>query len=437
VKITVNAPSETTRELLIEVPNNVVKAAIEKEAQKMRRQVQLPGFRKGKAPLSMIHAQYGQQIQATAIEATINEQFRAAISEENLSPLGPVEISDLEFESGKPLNFKASIEIEPEITINNLDGMVVEKEIPEVTDALLSESLKKLQYRFATVKTKDAPAAEGDQLLIDIVEVDPATGIELIGKRYPNRTLRIGENVYGDDFDNNLVGMKTGDSTIIRLPIEKRLIVGPNREQRQKSAEEAFLVKVKKIESVDVPEIDDEFVKETRYETVEALREGVRAKLQSQLEDAARDNLRKNLEREVVRLVEPPAPESMVTNYLDHFIENVKKIAKRPLDLKRLREENRSHARQKVQWFLIREKLIETEGFEISDGEIDDFLKSAAEKNGIDYERLKFEYRSGEKRENLRTSLTDDKVYDFLESRAEVRTVKRQRLDEPDAVTGR
>jgi len=430
VKITVNSPSETKRELLIEVPAEILDEAVKKETEKVRKRVQISGFRKGKAPLQMIRAQYGTQIDATAIEDTINEQYRLALEQEKLNPLAPAEISDMDYNPGQPLKFKATIEIEPEITVTEWDKMTVEKEEVEVTEELVDETLGKIRYRYATSEVKEEPAAEGDQVLADITEVDPATGVEIIGKKYPDRSLRIGEQTYGPDFDEALIGMKEGQGKIVKRPLEQLMIVDPNQDKNKGPREEAFRITVKKVEEVTLPELDDELAKEMKYDDFDALRNGVRENLKRQLEDSARDNFRSNLEREAVRIADPPAPEAMVERYLDNLIETFKRMSNRPMDLNKLREESKDTARKKVQWFLIREYLIKEEAIKVTEEEIDEYLKKAAEDNNMDFERLRLEYRSGEKRENLRNELTDQKVYDFLEGKAEVRTVKKQKLDE-------
>jgi len=430
VKVTVHSLSEIKKELLIEVPVEVIDAAVKKETEKIRKNVQIHGFRKGKAPLQIIRAQHGPKIEATAVEETINEQYREAIASENLNPIAPADISDLDYTPGTPLKFKATIEIEPEIVIGDWKGMVIEKEEPEVTDKLVEDALNKLQYRFATVMTKEGAAEVGDQVLLDFTEVDPTTGIELIGKKYTERSIKLGENTYGPEIDQGIVGLKAGEFTTIKRPVESQLIVNPSQD-RQQPIIEAFHIAVKKVESIELPELDDELAKDMNYDSFDALKDGARANLLRQLEDASRNGLRSNIEREAVRIVNPPVPEIMVERYLDNMIEMIKKHSKEPVDLKKLREKSRESARGKVQWFLIRQKIIDTEGFTVADQEIDDHLKRFAEENNLDYERIRIKYRSGENRENIKDDLLNTKVYSLLETKSEIRTIKKQTLEAP------
>lgn len=424
MKVTVSSTSDTTRELKIEVPADQIDVEIEKETKNVRKKIQLHGFRKGKAPLAMIRAQYGKQIEATAIEHVINDNYKEAIDSEKLIPFGQANISDMKYEPGKPLEFTAVIEIKPDFTIGSLEGMRVEREEQEVTDEMLEETLKKIQLRFGTVRKKHEAAEMGDILLIDIEEVDPATGIPLIGKQYPDQKLRLGEENLGPGFDEQLVGLKAGDSKRVVYQMEHYFIADPTQQKNQ-PAETHHLVKVKEVNALELPEIKDELANEMDYENVEALREGVKVNLHAQIQDDVRNKLREALEFEAVRIINPPVLRSMVENYLDHLEKNVKKMSNKPVDSRTLRDENKEAARKKVQWFLIREKLIEQEGFEITDQEVDDYLQEYAKENNMDVKRLKIEYRSGEKRTRIIYNMLDNKIFDYLEGKAEVTTFKK------------
>lgn len=423
MKVTVSSPTETTRELSIEVSPDLVEKAIEKETGRVRKHVQLPGFRKGKAPRGMIISQYSQQIQATAIETAINDNYRIAIDEEKLYPIGPADISNMEYEPGQTLKFVAKIEIEPEFELGNLKGMRVEKEEPEVKPEMVEETLKKIQYRYGTVSIKEELAENGDQLLIDIEEIDPATGVSLIGKTYPDQTLLLGANIYGKEFDDQLIGVQKDDEKRIVQHMEQYIIQNPGQQQNQSPLETHYKVKVKKVESVRLPEVNDELAKELKFEDLNGMKEGIKTDLLNQLQSSATEKLRASLEREVVRIVNPPVPNSMVERFLDVLEENFKKQSNAPQNTGKIRDEGIEIARQKVQWFLIKQKLITQEKIEVTDTDIDDYLKKYSEERSADIKRLKIEYKSGKKRDDLRTSLIDNKIYEFLESKAEVSSI--------------
>lgn len=423
MKVTVSSPTETTRELSIEVSPDLVEKAIEKETDRVRKRVQLPGFRKGKAPRGMIISQYSQQIRATAIETAINDNYRIAVDEEKLYPIGTADISDMEYEPGQTLKFVAKIEIEPEFELGGLKGMRVEKEVPEVRPEMVEETLKKVQHRYGTVRNKKGPAENGDQLLIDIEEIDPATGVSLIGKTYSDQSLLLGTNIYGKEFDDQLIGVQKDDEKRIIQHIEQYIIQNPGQQQNQSPLETHYKVKVKKVESVHLPDLNDELAKELKFEDLNGMKERIKVDILNQLQSSATEKLRVSLEREVVRIVNPPVPNSMVERYLDVLEENFKKQSNAQQDTGKIRDEGKEIARQKVQWFLIKQKLIIQEKIEVADTDIDDYLKKYSEEHSADIKRLKIEYKSGKKRDDLRTLLLDNKIYELLESKAEVRSI--------------
>ncbi|MFC1553407.1 trigger factor [candidate division KSB1 bacterium] len=424
MKVTVNDTSEITKELLIEVPEDVVKAAIEEETKKTRKKVQMPGFRKGKAPLQMIQSQYGGQIMSTAVENSINENYRTAIEQEKLFPLGPADISDMEFEPGKPLKFKATIEIEPKIELSGLKDMKVEKEEPAITPEMVDETLKQIQKRFGTQKVVERPSEKGDKITVDLAEVDPASGVPIIGKQFPNQVITLGENAFGPDFEEQLIGLKPGESKTVSRKLDKFTLTDPDQ-NKDKPSEETFIVKVTKIEQVDLPEIDDDLAKEMKYDDVDTLKKNVEETLTAQMQDQANEKFRRSMEEEAIRLIDPPAPKVMLEKYLDNYEASLKSLSDEAFDSDKMREDNKEYAKKRVQWFIIRQELVNEHKFEVTDKDLDDHLEEHAKKHGLDHERVKIEFRSGKNREDLRNILLEKQIYDYLENLAEVSVVKK------------
>ena len=425
MKVTITKPSETVQELVIEVPAEDVIKEIERETERVRKKTTIHGFRTGKAPIAIIKRQYGKQIEATAIDTAMQNAYRAAIDEHKLNPLDTAEISDIAYEPGNPLVFTAKIEVMPDFSLGDLSGMRVERKEPSVTPEMIEEAVKQMQLRFGTLKMKEEPAAVGDLVTLDIAEIDPATGIQLIGKNYPDRVIRLGEKFYGPEFDEQLIGTVTGEKKRISRRLEQYMIANPQQQGTQNPTEEHFLITIKKVEAVELPEINDTFAQEQKYETVAALKDGLKSKLQEELLESAKSQFNDALEREVVRIVNPPVPQVMVERYLNQLEENYKKISKKPVDSKIFREEYETHSRQEVQWFLVLNKIIETLNLSVSDQEIEEYLQDYSQKLSLDIERVRLHYRSGDKRKELSQTLLHNKVYNYLESKAEVTTVRK------------
>ncbi len=422
MKVKVDKTSDTTIELQIETPEEDVLKAMEKEAVNVRKKVSLPGFRKGKVPMQMIRSQYAAQIGATAIENVVNDKYKEAIDKEGLHPITPGNISDIDYDPGKPLKFKAVIEIEPEFELRDCKDIKVEKTVVKATGEMVEESLKKVQYRFATVQAKEEPAETGDHIIMDMQEVDPATGVEIIGKKYPETKVILGENMIGNDIDEQIIGMKTGETKQIQHKVLPQVIVDPNQEKGEGKIEH-FKVTVSKIESVTLPEINDDLAKDMKYETVDEMREGMEKQIQGELDNSSRNQFLKQLEEKIANYINPPVPDSMLENYLNKMVENYQKYSKTPVNIEQVKETEKERARLRLQWLLIREKLIEQEKIEVTDKQIDEYIKKYAEDHNLEFERLKIEYRSGQRKEELRQNLIDEKVYEYYENHVDIKTI--------------
>ncbi|MFC1564191.1 trigger factor [candidate division KSB1 bacterium] len=422
LKVTVNTTSETTIELLIETPEEDILKAMEEETDKLRKKISLPGFRKGKAPLQIIRSQYAGQISANAIESVVNAKYKEAIDSEDLHPIAPGNISDIDYDPGKPLTFKAVIEIEPVFELKDCSKIKIEKIESKATEEMVDEAIKKVRYRFATVQAKEEAAEMGDHIVMDMQEIDPATGVEIIGKRYPETKIVLGENMVGQDIDEQLVGLKPGESKYINHKIMPQVIIDPNQGEQQERTEH-FKVEIKKIESVALPEINDDLAKDMKFETATEMRDGLKNQIQNEIDNNARSQFLKSLEENIAGHIDPPVPDSMLDNYLNKMIENYQKMSQEPINFEQIKEAEKDRARLRLQWLLIREKLVEQEKIEVTDEELDAYIKNYCDERNLDYERIKIEYRSGQRREELRQELIDNKVYEYYENQVEVKTV--------------
>lgn len=422
MKISQNVTSDTTIELVIETSGERVEKELVKETSKVRKKITMPGFRKGRVPLDLIKKQYGPQIYSTAVENVINDSFKEAMITEKLDPIAPGNISDVEHDEGKDLKFKATIEVEPDFKVEGIEKIKVEQWETDVTDDMLEESIKKLQFRFASVLTKEEPAELTDHLIVDINEVDPTTKVEIIGRKIADRGLLLGENMFGPDLDEHLVGLNVGDEKIITRDIP----ADPDEKKKKSLEKEHFKVSIKKVETVSIPEINDDFAKDLGYDDVKGLREGVTKQIAFEFEGNSRKDLRFEIEQEIVKLVNPAAPKSMVDRYLHNMAESIKQYSEKPVDEAKTLEEGKPFATAKIQWYLIKHKLVHQQNITVSDQDIDDYINKFAVDHKTDLTKLKMEYRKGDKRDQLREEIIDHQIFEFIESKIKIKKVKRK-----------
>lgn len=263
-----------------------------------RKEAKIGGFRKGKAPVSLVKKMFGKKIEDYLVDKLINKYYREAIKEENISPISEAKISSVKYNKDEGLVFIAIIEVEPVFEPVELEGIKVRKEIIKITEENINEEIEKLQYQFGTKENIEAEAQTGHFLLVDIQQVDPKTNVPLVGQNWKDRYFRIGDNVFGENTDEQLIGLKTGDKKIITGRIPKGVT-----EQIEDSYTESLLIDVKSIENIILPDLDDEFAKDVneKFKNLEDLKNFLKISLEDRAKIKSNQDVRQQLENEIVR----------------------------------------------------------------------------------------------------------------------------------------
>jgi trigger factor len=303
VKSTVETLSPTRVKLAIEVPFDELKPSLQKAYREIGTQVQIPGFRRGKIPAQVIDQRVGRgTVLNEAVQEAIPQQILAAVREHDVKTLGRPEVEITEFTDGEPLKFTAEVDVRPEITIPDLSTISVTVPAVEIGDNEIDEQVNGLRERFATLKTVDRPAAEGDYVQLDLkATVD---GVEVPGGSATNISHEVGSKQLLPGLDEVLVGLVAdADATFTTQ------LVGGDFAGRDAEVE----VKVRSVKDKQLPEIDDEFAQlASEFDSLEELRGDLRERLGKvkKVEQiyAARDEALKQL----VEAAEIPAPEGVV-----------------------------------------------------------------------------------------------------------------------------
>jgi trigger factor len=212
VKSTVETISPTRVRLAIEVPFGELEPSLRKAYREIGSQVTVPGFRAGKVPAKVIDQRVGRgAVLNEAVQDAIPQNIVAAIREHDVKSLGRPEVEITEFVDGEPLKFTAEVDVRPEITIPDLDGIEVTVDELQIADSEVDEQLDGVRQRFATLKTVDRPAAEGDYVQIDLAAT--VDGVEVPGGSATNISHEVGSNQLLPGLDDTLVGLSADSST--------------------------------------------------------------------------------------------------------------------------------------------------------------------------------------------------------------------------------
>jgi trigger factor len=304
VKSTVENLSPTRVRLAVEVPFDDLKPSLDKAYKSIAAQVRVPGFRPGKVPARIIDQRIGR---GTVLQEAVNDAlprlYSDAAREHELQPLGQPEIDITNLDDGTSLSFTAEVDVRPEITLPDLDGIEVSVGDVTVTDADVDEQLAELRDRFGTLKTVERPAEAGDYLSLDLVTT--VDGEEVEGGGAKGLSYVVGSGDLVDGLDDAVTGKAAGESATFTTTLQQGEYQG---------REAQVTATVKSVKVKELPELDDEFAQlASEFDTVEQLRADLRERLArvKTLEQGAeaRDKL---LER-LLDAVDFPLPESAVT----------------------------------------------------------------------------------------------------------------------------
>lgn len=305
--------------LEMEVPQDEVKKAMDQAYAKLATRINIPGFRKGKAPRKMIESRVGAQaILDEAFDIIAPRTYNDALKEQNVEPVGRPEIDVVTLAADKDLVFKATITAKPEIELGEYKGLKVEKKVEDVTDEDVQKQIDAmLEHNAKMVIAEGAELKDGDFAIIDFegfMDGEKFEGGE--GKSYP---LQIGSGSFIPGFEEQLVGAKAGEERDVEVvfPAEYH---APNLAGKKAM----FKVKVNDVKRKELPVLDDAFAKQTSaFATVDELRADIRKNLENAAAEKAENDRRANAIKQASDNAAVDIPEIMIESRIDHMLEEL------------------------------------------------------------------------------------------------------------------
>lgn len=422
--------------LTVEVDAAAFDAAIEKAYRKVRHQINVPGFRKGKAPRKMIESRYGVEIfYDEAINIAMPDAYVSAVGEEKLEPVGYPEVELLSV-SKDGFSFKATVYVYPEVTLGQYKGLSAPKGEVKVTDEDIQERLNQLADRNTRMVGVDRAVESGDVANIDFEGF--LEGKPFDGGKGDNFDLEIGSGSFVPGFEEQLIGMAAGE--------EKDIDITFPEDYHADLAGKAvvFHVKVNSVKLKEVPALDDEFAKDvSEFDTLEELKKDIEAKIAADRQSAVDHAFEEALMEQVAAGITCDVPQPMVDEQARRFVENLKMQIQQqgiPYDQylkltglsdETVLEQAQAPALRQVRLDLALEALAKAEGVEVSDEEIESEYERAAGQYGMKAEDLK-KYID---RETIRSQLMNTKAVKVVVDNA-VATKFEEKAQEDDASQG-
>lgn len=383
--------------LTIEVSAEELEKAIESAYQKNKGKISIPGFRKGKVPRKMIEKMYGKGVfYEDAANALIPSAYSKAVSECELEIVSQPEIDVTQLEAGKPFIFTAEVAVKPEVTLGEYKGIEVAKTEIEVTEEEIAAELKREQENNSrTVTVEDRAAEKGDIVTIDFEGFVDGEAFE--GGKGTDYPLTLGSNTFIPGFEDQLAGVENGAEVEVNVTF-------PEEYQAENLAGKPAVFKctVKKIETKELPELDDDFAKDvSEFDTLDEYKADIKKNLEDKKaedakrakEDAAIDKVIENAQMEI--------PDAMINTQVRQMTDDFARRMQAQglsmeqyfqftgLTMEKMNEDMKPQALKRIQTRLVLEKIAEVENIQPTEEQVEEEIKKMAEMYKMEADKLK------------------------------------------------
>ena len=381
--------------VIVEIDKELMESGVQKAYLKARKNIMLPGFRKGKAPRKMIEAMYGAHVfYEDGLEEIFPEIYKFAIADQDFKAIGRPSLTDMQISDDNIVTLTLTTDLYPEVTLGQYKGLEVEKIEATVTDAQVQAELDRMAQNVASTETVERAAEMGDTANIDFEGFD--NGVPFDGGKGENHDLKLGSGAFVPGFEEQIVGMSAGDEKDIDITFPEDY----HKELAGKAV--VFHVKCNKVTTTITPAQDDEFAKDvSEFDTLDALKEDIRAKalenaqkqIDSAFEQAAVDKATENTTVDM--------PNALIEAELDNQMErfgyqlqmsgySMEQYAKMMGgDLNTMRSAFRPAAEKQAKANVTLEKIIEVEGITVADEDVEAEYAALASQYSLEVEKVK------------------------------------------------
>lgn len=393
----------TRREIRISLSNAELKPHYEKAYVEAQAGIEMKGFRKGKVPIALVKQHYGRQIEADALETIADTTFREYITTERIHVLGSPALTDIT-KSADGVEFTIRYEVVPAFELGDYRGLVVSRPVKTVTDVDVETEVDRIRLRASTF----APAEQAVDALhiasFSMTELDSETSMPILGKEAREERVFLDDDNVDMHLRNSLMNAKVGDTFTYVAETQEENAVPPS-----------YRVTVTDIQQVVPAEFTNDFVEQItggRFKTTEELREDIATQLRTHYTNAGREQVENQIVDQLVQAHSFDAPHALVHSVVHQLFEDFKRRNEGAPGIEKLtahdlEDQLKPSAERIVRWELIREKIVEAEGLEITDAD----YAAAAERYGMTEDQLRMLVRQNN---SVITQLLAEKAIDTL-----------------------
>jgi len=429
VDISVQDLTSVDKEITIKANREDLAPKFEKAFKKYRGQIQMPGFRPGKVPLSIVKKRFGDEIEMEEINKYIQEVFEKEVVPEH-DPIGETEMVDLQWENDL-LEVKFKIGAKPEFELKDLSDIQVDKMVHDVTDEEVEEEIERTLERQGNWEEVDGKITEDHRVIVDAQSLDE-DGNPIEGETDEDQALNL-KDEGAEEFRDALTGKKCGDIV--------------DMEMGEGDQVDRFRIHIKKVEKSNKAELNDEFAKKQsngEAKNVDEFRSFIKSKMQEYYDQTSNDLFRQDVIKAMTDAHEFEIPEVFEAQILNNYVEYLKQQSGNQLppdfNMDDYKERMKGQALQEGKWFFINQSLQEKfDDIEIKPEDIDEYIAGEAAKYGATVDQMKQYFAQNPNQlESLRTNIRENKIFEKLKDAVNIQELSkddfREKRDKDDDV---
>lgn len=434
-----NTDEKNVVKLVIEVSDEEFEKGLNKAYNREKSRINVPGFRRGKAPRKLIEKLYGEDVfYEGAANEVIPQEYSKAAEESKLDIVSRPKISATQLEVGKPFIFSAEVAVRPEVELGQYKGVEVDKQDTEATDQDVEDELKKVQEQNARkVEVTDRTVKDGDETVIDFDGF--VDGKEFEGGKGTDYPLTIGSHSFIPGFEDQMIGMEIGTEKDINVTFPEDY-----HAEELKGKPAVFKVTVKKITEKQLPELTDEFASDVSdFDTLEDYKKDLREQIKKRKEDAARSNKETQAMEKITADAKMDIPKAMIDTQCERMADDfAQRLSQQGISIDqyykytgltpdKLLEQFRPDAEKRIKNSLCLEAIAKAENIEATDEDLEEELKKVAEAYKMDIEKVRSMMGDAEK-DQMKADIAIDKAIKFVVDNAVETEKKAEDTDKAD-----
>jgi len=413
LKSEIKSSDGLVREIEVEIPAEMVDEAFSEQYKKYQKEAKIKGFRPGKVPQNVIKSKFYDLIKGDVLEDLIKKSYPQAVREHELKVASPPDFPNLDIQEGSPFKYIAKVEVMPVIETVDFDKVILPREEIEVRDPEVDSVVDYLRKKNAEIRPVERPATKEDVIVLDLkVTEDPDKSVE--AEEFKDIELDLSSEMTVKEFQEILVGIKVGEEREVPVNYPEDF---SNKNLAGKAIK--YSCQAKEVKEKVLPEANDAFAKANgESETMLEMRLKIRADLKKQKEMDHKQWEKQEVRRQIVQKNNIPVPEALVENYLNSFMEDLKK-RNEPFDPDAVREQYRPMAEESIKWSLLTERLAKLEKIEVLPSDTENWIKSFADNYKMEMDKAKQMLAQSGKLQEIRDNILEEKTLELILSKAE------------------